>query len=182
MGKDSATEDGYGLEGVAFGMTDGVICFLGIIIGVAQATQDLALVMVAAIVGGVADAMGNSFGFFASQLTEQSMQVHERETRNDGVRVHSRREVWMSGVLSFLSTMGALVLLIVPFFFLPFQLSSIMTFVTGIIALFALGVYVGKLSGKKLVRTGLVYAALGIVGALISYLVGNTLRQLMGIG
>jgi predicted membrane protein (TIGR00267 family) len=132
-------------------------------------------------VGGVADTMGNSFGFFASQLTEQSVQAHEQETRHDGVRVHSRREVWMSGVLSFLSTIVALMILIVPFFFVPLQIGIVMTFVTGVIALFALGMYVGKLSGKRIVKTGLVYAVLGIVGALISYLVGSTLRQLMGI-
>ena len=172
---------GYNLEGVAFGMTDGVICFLGIIIGVAQATQDLTLVLVAAVVGGVADAMGNSFGFFASQLTEQSVQAHEQETHVEEVRVHSRREVWMSGVLAFVSTMLALVILIVPFLIFSFQVAVITTFLTGIAALFALGMYVGKISGKKEVKTGLVYAVLGVAGSLISYFVGSVLQSLTAI-
>jgi predicted membrane protein (TIGR00267 family) len=181
VGKEPTAEAGYNLEGVAFGMTDGMICFLGIIIGVAEATQNLALVLITAAVGGIADAMGNSFGFFASQLTEQSVQLHDQKNHKRQVRVHSRREVWMSGVLSFLSTMLALAILIVPFFLVPFQTAIIATFVTGVIALFGLGMYVGKVSEKNMLRTGLVYAALGIVGALISYFVGDTLRHLTGI-
>lgn len=162
-------------------MTDDMICFLGIIIGVAEATQNLALVRITAIVGGIADAMGNSFGFFASQLTEQSVQKHDRENHGEEVRVHSRRGVWMSGVLSFLSTIVALAILIAPFLVLPFQMAIVAAFLTGVTALFGLGMYVGKVSDKNMVRTGLAYAALGILGALISYFVGDGLRHLTGI-
>ncbi|MCW4019635.1 MAG: VIT1/CCC1 transporter family protein, partial [Candidatus Bathyarchaeota archaeon] len=66
-------EHGYGVEGLAFGLADGIICFLGIIIGVAEATQDVRMVMISGIVGGIADALGNSFGFFISQSTERGV-------------------------------------------------------------------------------------------------------------
>jgi predicted membrane protein (TIGR00267 family) len=87
----------------------------------------------------------------------------------------------MSGVLSFLSTIVALAILIAPFLVLPFQMAIVAAFLTGVTALFGLGMYVGKVSDKNMVRTGLVYAALGILGALISYFVGDGLRHLTGI-
>jgi hypothetical protein len=91
---------GVHLEGFAFGMTDGIICFLGIIIGVAQATQDPVMVIIAGIVGGVADAFGNSIGFLISQITEQSIQKHQKENLGQEVRVHTQREVIFSGIFS----------------------------------------------------------------------------------
>lgn len=106
---------GYHLEGIAFGMTDGVICFLGIIIGITKATQDLIMVLIANIVGGAADALRNSFGFLISQLTERFVQLHSKENLGKDVRVHSKREVWMSEVLSCIPIIFALLVLITPF-------------------------------------------------------------------
>lgn len=73
MSEDRKTEFGYGLEGASFGLADGIICFLGIILGVAEATKDVKLVIISGIVGGIADAFGNSFGFFISQRTERGV-------------------------------------------------------------------------------------------------------------
>ena len=90
-------------------MTDGVICFLDIIVGTARATADPRLVIVLGIVGGIADALGNSIGFFVSQATERAVQMREAEEGN-GTRVHSKREVWLSGIFSFLATIFVLAL------------------------------------------------------------------------
>ena len=79
MSKEQENEHGYGMEGVAFGLTDGIICFLGIIIGVAEATQNVRLVVIAGIVSGIADALGNSIGFFVSQSTERGVQIHHKK-------------------------------------------------------------------------------------------------------
>ncbi len=173
-------ERGYHLEGVAFGMTDGMICFLGIIIGVAEATQNLGLVLITSIVGGIADAMGNSFGFFTSQLTERSVQLHSKQNHGQDIRVHSKEEVWMSGILSFFATILALVLLLVPFLLLPFQMATIATFIVGVTTLFLLGMFVGNISNRSLFKTGLTFAALGLIGAVISHLIGDFLRHLIG--
>ena len=138
-------DEGIYLEGFAFGMTDGIICFLGIIIGVAQATRDPLMVIIAGIVGGVADAFGNSIGFLISQLTEQSIQLHQEENLGMEVRVHTQKEVINSGVFSFLATIIALLLLIGPYFFIDdFYLAMFLTFIFGVLALFFLGWFVAK--------------------------------------
>lgn len=181
MSGEREKEHGYGLEGAAFGLADGIICFLGIIIGVAEATQDVRLVVISGIVGGIANALGNSIGFFISQSTERGVQIHHTEEHGEKVRVHSQREVWMSAVLSFGATMIALVILIVPFAFFTLPMAVVSTFLIGTTALFILGRYVGRISGESPLKTGLKYAALGMAGAVISYLVGDALRHLTGV-
>lgn len=69
----------YWMEGVAFGLADGIICCLGLVIGVAEATVNLpllerrSLILASGILGGLANAFGNSIGFFLSQETERSV-------------------------------------------------------------------------------------------------------------
>ncbi|MFX0124374.1 MAG: VIT1/CCC1 transporter family protein [Candidatus Hodarchaeota archaeon] len=171
--------EGVHLEGFAFGMTDGIICFLGIIIGVAQATQDPMMVIIAGIVGGVADAFGNSIGFLISQLTEQSVQLHQKENLGQEVRVHTQREVVFSGIFSFLATIIALFLLIGPYFFIEdFYTAMFVTFVLGILALFILGMYVAKISGKNWLKMGILYTIVGMTGAVLAFMIGSVLNQI----
>jgi hypothetical protein len=114
MGNKQEKKFGDHLEGIAFGMPDGVICFLGIIIGT-KATQDLIMVLISNIAGGAADALRTSFGFLISQLTERFVQRHRNETLGKEVRLHSKSEVWLSEVLSCLPIIFALLVLITSF-------------------------------------------------------------------
>ena len=53
-------------------------------------------------------------------------------------------------------------------------------FIIGAVAMFILGSYVGKMSKESQLRTAIKFTALGIIGALISYFVGDALGHLMG--
>ncbi|MHA2175766.1 MAG: VIT1/CCC1 transporter family protein [Candidatus Hodarchaeales archaeon] len=177
---DTNETAGVHLEGFAFGMTDGIICFLGIIIGVAQATQDPIMVIIAGIVGGVADAFGNSIGFLISQITEQSIQTHQKENLGQEVRIHTQREVIFSGIFSFIATIIALVLLIGPYVFIAdFFVAMLITFLLGVLALFLLGMYVAKISGKNKLKLGLMYAIVGITGSILAFTIGSFLNQVI---
>ncbi len=166
------------LESAAFGMTDGVICFLGIIVGVARATGDAKAVLIAAIVGGIADALGNSIGFFVSQSAERAVQLQETNG-NEESHVHTEREVWLSGVSSFLATLATLVLLLIPFFFLEVWPATAVSFVTGVVMAFTLGNYVATLGTGSRFRSGLKYALVTVAGAAVSYGIGELLSILL---
>ena len=168
-----------GFQGAAFGLTDGVICITGLIIGVAVATSNLNMILIAAITGGLADALGNSIGFYLSEYTERGTQIHARDEHGIITEVHSLREVFLSGAFSFLATVFVLSVLLVPFFFLDTNRSIIGCFVIAVVILFSLGTYVGKLGNEPPTRTGIVYVVLGIVGAAVSYLVGYVLQILL---
>ena len=163
------------LESIAFGMTDGVICFLGIIVGVARATSSSTAVIIAAVVGGVADAMGNSIGFFISQSTERAVQIEENNGE-ETVHVHSEKEVWLSGVFSFIATIVTLVMLLFPFFLTGVWPATFSSLIIGIILAFTLGTYVGRLGTGNPYYNGIKYAAVTIIGAGISYGVGELLE------
>lgn len=163
------------MESVAFGLTDGIICFLGIIVGVARATADSKLVLIAAIVGGVADALGNSIGFFVSQATERAVQL-KGASEEDNAHIHSRREVYMSGVFSFLATLAALVFLLFPFILLSVWEATTLSFIVGTVMAFILGTYIGKLGTENIYKCGIKYAAITVMGAMISYGIGEVLH------
>ncbi len=163
------------MESIAFGLTDGIVCFLGIIVGVATATYDSRAVIIAAIVGGIADAMGNSIGFFVSQSTERAVQINAAE-EGENHNIHSQKEVWMSGVFSFLSTILALVLLLWPFAFLGVFPATILSFVIGTILAFILGTCIGKLSKEPLLKSGIKYSLITVAGAVICYGIGELLH------
>lgn len=165
-----------GFQGAAFGLTDGVICIIGLIIGVAVATSNINLILIAAIAGGLADALGNAIGFYLSELTERGSQIHARDEHGITTVVHSLREVFLSGALSFLATAFVLFVLLAPFFFLDINSSVICSFGIAAVILFSLGAYVGKLSNESPMRKGMVYLVLGILGAAFSYLVGYGLH------
>lgn len=144
MADDQRLEVHHLLESIAFGLTDGMICFLGIIVGVAEATSNPVFVIIAGLIGGIADALGNSVGFFVSQTTERAVQIHGVEEHGTETRIHSRREVWMSGVFSFFATIVALVLLLSPFIFLDIWNATYVAFVIGTTISFILGIMWGR--------------------------------------
>jgi len=164
-----------GFQGAAFGLADGVICTLGLMVGVAVATWDLKMIIVATVAGGTANALGNSVGFYLSELTERSAQIHEiSEGKNRSA--HTMREVLMSGIFSFVATAFVLALLLTPFFLTPMTTALLVSCAEATFVLFLLGFYVGKLSGESPVGMGLRYVLLGSAGAIVSYIVGDVLR------
>ncbi len=163
------------MESVAFGLTDGIICFLGIIVGTARATSDPRLVVALGIIGGIADALGNSIGFLVSQATERAVQMKGAEQGNN-THVHSKREVWMSGIFSFLATILTLVLLLAPFVFMSVWSATTASFIIGTILSFLLGMYIGKLGKENQYKCGIKYAFITIAGALVAYLLGEALH------
>lgn len=165
------------MESVAFGLTDGIICFLGIIVGVATATLDSKLVLIAGIIGGVADALGNSIGFFVSQAAERAVQI--RGANVDKSQIHSKKEVWMSGVFSFLATLFTLVFLLSPFMLLAVWSATTASFIVGTIMAFMLGIYIGRLEGQSSIKSGIKYCLITVFGAVVSYGIGVLLHVII---
>lgn len=172
------SEESYRLEGIAFGLADGLIMCLGLIIGVAEATSNTRLVIVAGIIGGFANAFGNSIGFFMSQSAERALQI---QTSDHGVktRIHSEREVLINSIFSFLSTIAAVLILLSPFMVLSMMLASTSTFIIGIVVAFILGSYIGRISRKNPYKEGLKYGILAVIGAIVSHLIADFIQLIV---
>ncbi len=165
-----------GFHGLAFGLVDGLITMLGVVIGVAQATGgDSKLVVLSGLVAGFANAFGNSIGFYGSELAERGEHMLE------GREPSSMTEVRRSSLLSFIMTILAMLALMVPFvlFSNAYGLAMILAVFIGSGLLFALGLLVGRLWGRHPLRYGLIYMALGVAGSGLSFLVGEVVRALL---
>ena len=58
---ENLSEESYRLEGIAFGLADGLIMCLGLIIGVAEVTSDTRFVIITGIIGGLHVCMHERF-------------------------------------------------------------------------------------------------------------------------
>lgn len=167
-----------GLEGAAFGLVDGVICISGMIIGVAIVTSDIRIIFISAITGGLTDALGNSIGIYLSGYSERGAQIHSQE---HGIKtsVDSTQEILFSAILSFLVTLGVVAIMLLPFLFLDIGKSLIFCIIFSLMALSGLGIYVGKLSGEKPIKTSIKFVLLGIIGIVFSYFIGSILKAVL---
>lgn len=167
-----------GFQGIAFGLMDGLITMLGIIMGIATATADAKLVILAGIVGGIANGFANSIGLYASELAERGQQIQDKK-RGKQTHVHTKEEIYIACALAFVSCIVALIIPIVPFFFLSIQTSMAIAFLLSSILLFILGYEVGRVSEEDELRMGIKYAFAGVFGAVICFIIGNALQAWM---
>jgi predicted membrane protein (TIGR00267 family) len=166
-----------GFQGVAFGTMDGLITILGVVIGIATVTESSDMVVISGVVVGVASSFGNSFGFYASELAERAEHIQE------GQHVASMAETRRSTVLAFVTSLASMSVLVVPFALLGNLSHAIIVSLTvALTMLFGLGFLVGKLSGEGSWKFGIRYVLLGLVGAALSYLVGDTLKNSLTLG
>ena len=175
---ENPPEESYRLEGIAFGLADGLIMCLGLIIGVAEATSDTRLVIITGVIGGFANAFGNSIGFFMSQSAERALQIQTTE-HGATTRIHSKREIFTNSLFSFASTIVATLVLLSPFTCFCMSHAAIATFILGTTMAFILGGYVGKISHENPYKTGLKYALLAVLGALISHGIADCIQLLI---
>ena len=176
---ENLSKETYRLEGIAFGLADGLVMCLGLIIGVAEVTSDTRFVIITGIIGGFANAFGNSIGFFMSQSAERALQIHETTEHGATTRIHSRREVFSNSVFAFASTIVATLILLSPFTCFGMSHAVIVTFVIGTVMAFILGSYIGKISHETPYKEGLKYTLLAILGAIISHLIADCIQLLI---
>jgi len=173
---DSEGDSQHILQGAVFGIVDGFIMLIGIVTAIVEATSNKNLVILAGIATGFADSLANAVGFSASELAERGQQISDRNKGKTHVRVHSMREVVLSGLLSFVATPLALMVPLIPFLFIDITTATVISLTVGLTALFLLGRYVGKLSSESPTRMGLRYLLMGVIGAVICYFIGAGIK------
>lgn len=178
VGEMQENETSYRLEGIAFGLADGLIMSLGLIIGVAEATTDPRLVIIAGIIGGFANAFGNSIGFYMSQSAERGLQIHETTEHGINTKVHSKKEIHLNSVFAFICSVVISIALLSPFILLDMAVAVVSAFTFGILVAFFLGLYIGILCQENRWISGLKYAFIAFLGAIISHLVADLLTVL----
>ena len=165
-----------GFQGVAFGTMDGLITILGVVIGIASATQNSGVVVLSGLVAGLANAFGNSFGFYASELAERAEHIQENQ------HVSSMAETRRSTLLAFAYSLASTLVIVVPFVIFRLTYAMIVSLILALALLFALGAVVGKFSHASPWKFGIRYVLLGLAGAALSFVVGAAVGRALILG
>lgn len=148
----------HGKQGISFGVMDGIITVLGVIMGLFS-TADKKIIVLGALAAGIADAFANAAGIHVSQ-----------ETRKN----HSHEIVIKETIYCFIATVVVMLSLIWPYLFFTLGTSTIIAFIVGVVWLISLGSFVAKISGRSRKRLVAEYIAIGFVISAITYLIGLT--------
>ncbi len=145
-----------GAEGATFGMMDGIVTTLGIIIGLGATGNRLALI-VGVLVATVADALADAAGIHVSQETEKK---------------HTKEQVRFATIFSFVFRLLAGIILIIPIFLLELFTSVFVSVVIGMVMIAFLGYFIAKTRKESMTRMIIEYVALGLVVIVVSYYIG----------
>ena len=157
----------HGLQGMTFGSIDAIIGVIGIVVGLGVVGDRTAL-FVAVLVYGIANSFGNAWGFHVSEETEN---------------VHTRKEVWMSTIMSFGGTFLSTIVLIIPVILLPLLQAIYATILFGITLIVLIGILVSRIQGLgvggccKMVAE---YVTISLIVVAISYYLGQVASGLLG--
>ena len=174
-------------QGVAMGMMDGLITLLGIVMGVGVATGSSNLVIISGMVGGIANGFGTSIGFYTSENAERGQQIEfykkKGRIKSSHMYIHTKTEIYMETLFSFLAGVTALIIPISPFFFgIPILQAMAGCLIISITMLFLLGFQIGRLNRESPVGNGMKYTIIGIASAIIALLIGEGLKLALGVG
>jgi predicted membrane protein (TIGR00267 family) len=114
-----------------------------------------------------------------SQSAERGLQIHETEEHNVPTNIHSKREIYVNSIIAFICSVGISFVLLSPFLLLSLPVAVISAFVIGIVVAFVLGSHIGKMCQERRLTSGLKYATIALIGAVVSHLVADLLTILM---
>ena len=218
------------LPDVILGGQDGLVNVLGVILGVAAATQDVYLVLVAGLSATFAESVSMGAVAYTSTLADADYYESEREREYRHIEevpnleekeirdiytkkgfsgdlldrivttITTDKDVWVAVMLAeehqlsptdrgqalrsavivgIAAIIGSLIPLI-PFVFLPMQVSVYTAILVSALVLFVVGFYKARVTVGKPGKSGLEMALIGTLSALVGYAVGLVLKILAG--
>ncbi len=215
------------LADVILGGQDGLVNVLGIVLGVAAATRDANIVLVAGLAATFAESVSMAAVAYTSTLAETAHYESEREReyrhvhlvpavereeireiyRQKGFdgelldqiveKITADKDVWVGVMMAeehqltptdrrdavrsalivgVAAIVGSLIPL-APFIFLPVGMSLWLSLLISAIVLFVVGFYKARITVGHPAKSGLEMAVIGILSALIGYVVGLLLKD-----
>lgn len=151
------------ISSISFGATSGVITALGMIVGLHEATSSKLAVFAGIVVMALADGLADAAGFHI---------VEEAEVEN-GIAKHSRKEVWMSTIFTFLAVSGFIATFAIPVLLFQLGTAIAIDIAWGILLLVILNYYMASYKKEDPAALILSHISLAIFVVVISYLAGR---------
>lgn len=149
-------------QGIAFGVMDGVVNVLGVLLALNIATESKLAVVAGVLAAGIANALANSSGFYVSEETEG---------------VHSQKEILSSTILAFFASFISAIIVLLPTIFFNLRTGLWIGFFLGIILLFLIGYVFSHQERKIAAEIGIKYVAIGIIVSILGFLIGTLVNS-----
>jgi len=146
-----------GIHGAMFGLMDGIITTIGVVLGMSAFGNQPTLI-IAAMAAALANSIANAAGVHVG--TESS-------------RMFSQDHVMLSTAYAFLSTLVVSITVIIPHFFLPLIQATWLSVAVGAVILGAMGFFVARYRNRTPWKIILEYVAIGLIVSLVTYLGGQ---------
>ena len=165
--------DGLELKDIILGGQDGVVNVLGLVLGVAAATNTTKIVLISGLAATFAESI--SMAAVAYTSTKAAKQYYlSRKTKipkEDNSPAHSTIVVGLS------SFIGSLIPLL-PFFFFSVSTSIILSLIISVLVLYIVGYQKAKITIGDPVKEGIQLSLIGISAATVGYLIGFLLGKI----
>ena len=164
--------EGIVVKDLILGGQDGLVDVLGVILGVATATANIKLVIIAALSSAIAE----SFSMGAVAYTSQKALEEYSRKRKDSLRYI---KAFFESLVVFLSTLIGSLIPIIPFLVFNLNEAIIVALILSLLVLFVAGALSGKIAkSEHWIRSGLRILLIGAGAAFVGYLAGLWLQNL----
>ena len=168
---------GARLKDIILGGQDGLVNVLGLTMGVAAATFQTRIILIAGLAGTFAESISMAAVAYTSVKTAKA--YYTSEIRHHRLRAGSTPEEYhhpleSAGIVGISAVIGSLIPLL-PFFFLEVSQAIPVAWVISALALFGIGAYKAKLTVGDWKKSGMEMALIGIIAAFAGYLIGRLL-------
>lgn len=158
------------------GLVDGSLSTLGVVLGAAVG-GDIKVIIAAGLGGGIANSLSNILGALTAERAavmvgfskyERAMVGSKTRLRDTKIYEEEKKKIWKSGILDGVATLVGSLVPIIPFALVELKSAVWASIYLTVVLLFALGLYLGKLSEENIMLSGIKMAVFGAVTAVIA--------------
>lgn len=162
---------------------DGILTIIGVLMGnMTAGVEDPKVVVITGMSTCVAMGVSGLWGAYLTESAEREREMDElshytlTDMNDTSVGRASKKAVWAVSIVDGFSPFLGAVFVLIPFFIAGWLPSITAAYYAAIgmalLALFALGLFLGTISRGKLITSGIRTVTAGLVSILISYLMG----------
>lgn len=173
---------------IIFGLEDGLVSTLGVVTGVAEGTNNQAIIILTGLVIVSVESLSMAAGVYLSNKSENQFLARRLKLKRKKVHdikdhleeLDDKRPLSDSSFMFFSYFVGGSIP-VLPYLFLQPASGVVVSVFLTVATLFAIGAVKGKIVGVSILRSGLEMMAVSIAAAGIGFTVGKVAGQLLPI-
>ena len=151
--------------GICFGLTSAIITTLGLMVGLHSFTGSKSIILGGILTIAIADACSDAFGIHIAE---------ESET------IHTKKEVWISTLATFLTKFGFAMTFIVPVLVFDLNTAINVGIIWGVIMLTILSYSIAKMQHETPLKIIGEHVALALALIFVTHLIGDWITEVFG--